>query len=222
MKGLPDQLRLYGVLTPHCVHPRYSLEEAVEAAIVGGMGCLQLRLKGPDGRALYLGDTPAARALLEQAERIRGRCRECGVLCLVDDDPTLALRLDADGLHLGPADLPLAAARKRLGEEKIYGATARQPEQARAAEAAGAAYIGSGAIFGSRSKRDAQPMTRETLRAIRRSCRLPLLAIGGIDAVNIRQLRGLGLAGVAVLAGLFGQPDIRRAAALLREQAERL
>ena len=139
-------------------------------------------------------------------------CRSYGVPLIINDDAELAKKVGADGVHVGQSDLAAQEARRILGPQAIIGVTARTVEQARAAQAAGADYLGSGAVFGTSSKSDARPLSREELRAICAAVTIPVVAIGGIHAGNVLALCGCGQAGVAVIGGIFGQPDIRQAA----------
>ena len=113
-------------------------------------------------------------------------------------------------------------ARAILGKEKIIGVTAKTVEQAKAAEAAGADYLGSGAVFGTSTKKDAKPMDHALLQEICESVKIPVVAIGGIDGGNILLLKGRKMAGVAVVSGLFACEDIKKAAEDLREKADRI
>ena len=113
-------------------------------------------------------------------------------------------------------------ARALLGPDKILGVSAHNAAEARAAQADGADYLGCGAAFVTGTKLDAHPVSAETMRAVTAAVDIPVVAIGGIDAVNILQLQGRGLAGVAVVSGIFAQPDITAAARNLRALAEQL
>jgi thiamine-phosphate pyrophosphorylase len=112
--------------------------------------------------------------------------------------------------------------RSKIGPDKILGVTAKTIEQARAAQAAGADYLGSGAVFGSQTKKDAKSMTTQMLQSIAAAVEIPVVAIGGIDAENISGLNGLGLAGAAVVSGIFAQDDVEAAARKLRDLCEYL
>ena len=128
---------------------------AVEQAILGGATMVQFREKELTG------------ARLEQdARAVQAVCRKHGVPFIMNNDVDLAQKLDADGVHVGQSDLPAAEARRRLGPAKIIGVTARTVAEAQAAEAAGADYLGSGAVFGTSTKKDARTMTVERLREI--------------------------------------------------------
>lgn len=212
MKFDKGMLRLYAV-TDRRWAGALSLPRQVELALQGGATMVQFRekhLQGAEKEAL-------ARELL-------ALCRSYGVPLIINDDAELAKKVGADGVHVGQSDLAAQEARRMLGPQAIIGVTARTVEQARAAQAAGADYLGSGAVFGTSSKSDARPLSGEELRAICAAVTIPVVAIGGIHAGNVLALCGCGQAGVAVIGGIFGQPDIRQAARellALSEQASR-
>jgi len=183
--------------------------DAIEAALRGGATMLQLRAKGlPDDELL---------ALARAVKRITDRY---GVPLIINDRADIAVQIDAAGAHLGLSDGDLRAARALLGPGKILGATARTVEQALAAEAAGADYLGSGAVFGSSTKADAVPMPLGLFQEICAAVKIPVVAIGGIGRTNIDRLKGCGMAGFAISSGVFGAADVERAARELREAAE--
>lgn len=188
-----------------------TLEEAAEEALLGGVSILQLREKDLDESDLR-----------SEAIALQALCKRYQVPLILDDNVPLAVELDLDGVHVGQNDMPAMVARKIIGPGKILGVTAKTAEQARAAETAGADYLGSGAMFGTHTKLDARPMSCKTLKEIAASVSIPIVAIGGITLENVRELKGTGIAGVAVAGGLFGQPDIRRAAAALKEAVKSL
>ena len=138
------------------------------------------------------------------------------------NDVALAAKVGADGVHIGQSDMGVEKARAILGKEKIIGVTAKTVEQATAAEAAGADYLGSGAVFGTSTKKDAKPMDHALLQEICESVKIPVVAIGGIDGGNILLLKGRKMTGVAVVSGLFACEDIKKAAEDLREKADRI
>jgi len=182
---------------------------AIEVALRGGVTMLQLRAKGlPDEELL---------ALARSVKRITD---QYGVPLIINDRADVALEIDAAGAHLGLSDGDLRAARALLGPGKLLGATARTVEQALAAEAAGADYLGSGAVFGTRTKADAVPMSLGLFKEICAGVKIPVVAIGGIDSTNIVRLKGCGMAGFAIASGIFGQENIEKAARESREAAE--
>ena len=113
----------------------------------------------------------------------------------------------ADGVHVGQSDMAAKRARALLGPDKILGVSAHNAAEALAAQADGADYLGCGAAFVTGTKLDAHPVTAETMRAVTAAVNIPVVAIGGIDAANLLQLQGRGLAGVAVVSAIFAQAD---------------
>ena len=129
----------------------------------------------------------------------------------------LALEIDADGVHVGQDDMEAGEVRRRLGADKIIGVSAHSVEEALRAEKCGATYLGSGAVFGSGTKKDVGTLDHEVLKEICASVQIPVVAIGGISRDNILQLKGTGIDGVAVISAIFAQKDIRAAAQEMRK-----
>jgi thiamine-phosphate pyrophosphorylase len=203
-------LLLYAV-TDRSPSSEVPMEAQVEKAILGGVTMVQLREKNLSGEPL-----------LKEALEVQKVCRKYHIPFIVNDDVELAKKIDADGVHIGQSDMALAEARKLLGEEKIIGVTAKTVEQARAAEAGGADYLGSGAVFGTETKLDTWKMDHDLLDEICESVAIPIVAIGGIKAENILELKGRKMAGVAVAGGIFHNADIEDAAKQLRFLAEQI
>ena len=141
---------------------------------------------------------------------------------IVNDNVELAKSIGADGVHIGQSDMELTRAREMLGQDAIIGVTAKTVEQAKAAETGGADYLGSGAVFGSSTKLDAKPMDHALLQEICESVHIPVVAIGGITGENVMKLTGRGMAGVAVVSGIFACPDIEAGTRKLRERVEQI
>ena len=201
-------LRLYAV-TDRAWVGRQTLCQQVEAALQGGVTCVQLREKHLDRDAF-----------LAEARQICALCRRYGVPFIVNDDLDVTLACGADGIHVGQDDMPAAEVRRRAGRRLIVGVSAHTPEEARLAEAAGADYLGAGAVFGSATKTDASLLTPAGLQAVCAAVHIPVVAIGGVNARNILQLQGSGAAGAAVVSGIFGAPDITAACRDLRALAD--
>jgi thiamine-phosphate diphosphorylase len=163
-------------------------------AIEGGANAVQLRAPEHSDEELL----PLARELAD-------RCRERGVLFIVDDRLELALACGAAGVHLGRGD-PWPQARARLGPDLILGVSVGDAEQASAAQAAGADYLGV-TVFASATKPEAAPRGLQGVREISAATRLPVVGIGGIDAANARQVLEAGAAGVAVISAVAAAPD---------------
>lgn len=205
-----EQLMLYAVTNRMWVG-KWSLEEQVEAALRGGVTCLQLREKGL-----------SEKELIREAKRILPITRRYQVPCIVNDSVEAALACGADGVHLGQGDMSAVEARKRLGPDKIIGVSARTVEQAVLAQQMGADYLGAGAVFATSTKEDARPMERETLRAITAAVSIPVVAIGGITQQNLPRLSGTGVAGAALVSAIFGASDIEEAVRQLKKTVKQM
>lgn len=198
-------LRLYAV-TDRSWTGGKTLKEQLEEALKAGVTMVQLREKELDEEAF-----------LKEALEIKELTDRYHVPLIINDNLNVTMACKAAGIHLGQQDLDPREARRILGPGKIIGVTAKTVSQAQAAQAAGADYLGSGAIFGSSTKKDALPMTMEQLAAITASVSIPVVAIGGITPDNVHLLDGTGVAGAAVVSGIFAAPDITEAVKKLRE-----
>lgn len=210
MKFSEKHLLLYAV-TDRAWTGEYTLYQQVEQALLGGATMIQLREKNM-----------AEEDFLKEALEIRELTRTYQVPLIINDNIEIALRADADGVHVGQSDLEASEARKRLGKDKILGVTAKTPEQAEKAEAAGADYLGSGAVFGSETKKDTSYLPLEQFQKVCQSTRLPVVAIGGIHKGNIEKLKGSGAKGAAVVSGIFGSEDIKKETKILKSLAEQV
>ena len=203
-----EMLRLYAV-TDRAWVGRQTLSEQIEDALRGGVTLVQLREKNL-----------AKEEFVAEAKAVLALCRQYGVPLIINDRLDVALESGADGVHVGIEDAPVSEIRRQTGPDFIIGATAKTVAQAQAAQAAGADYLGVGAVFPSPTKRNAIRITSEVLREICGSVSIPAVAIGGITAENAPSLRGCGMAGIAVVSAIFGAADIQQAAAGLRTLAE--
>ncbi len=206
-----ETLRLYAVTDRAWAKDEAALFRQIEAAVRGGAGVVQLREKELDPGAF-----------LEEARRFTALCRRLGAVSIINDSVEIALAAGADGVHVGQSDLEAGRARALLGPGKIVGVSTHSAEEARRAREAGADYLGCGAAFSTGTKSDAKPISKETIRAVTAAADIPVVAIGGVSRGNIPELRGLGLAGVAVVSGIFGQRDIEAAARELLELSKQL
>ena len=210
MKCDRQAMRLYAV-TDRTWVGRQTLPEQVEAALKGGATCVQLREKELDGTAL-----------LEEAKVLAALCRRYGVPLIINDNVEVALASGADGVHVGQDDLTVEQVRRLAGDRLIVGVSAHSVEQALAAQAGGADYLGVGAVFATATKSDAHVLPRETLAEICRAVDIPVVAIGGISADNLLQLAGTGVDGVALVSAIFSAPDIEGQCRRLRALSERM
>jgi len=189
------------------------LLEQVEAAILGGATAIQLR-----------GKKQSAGELLAAADLLHGFLSPAGVPLFVNDRVDVAALAGVEGVHLGDDDLPLSHARRLLDGGAWIGRTARDLASARAAEAAGADYLGAGTVYPGGTKPGVPVIGLDGLAAVARGTRLPVVAIGGITAERARACVGAGAVGVAVIGALFaGNPTakhVREQAAAIRAAVE--
>jgi len=177
-----------------------SLSMVVREALEGGASFIQLREKN-----LSFDD------FLAEANEIKEVCKEYMVPFVINDNVDVALACDADGVHLGQDDMSPIEARKILGDNKIIGLSAVNLEQAILAEKQGADYLGVGAVFPTSTKEDADYVSYEELKKICEAVSIPVVAIGGIGADNIMELRGSGIDGISVVSAIFAQKNIKEA-----------
>ena len=162
--------------------------EAIEAALKGGATILQLREKGLDEVSLT-----------EEAKKVKNICSRYGVPLIINDNYKAAIAAGVDGVHVGIEDAPVAEIRSKAGSGFIIGATA---------QAAGADYLGVGAVFPSPTKKNAIRITNEQLREIAASVDIPVTAIGGISKSNMTELKGCGADGAALVSAIFAAENI--------------
>ena len=193
-------LRLYLVTDEYCLPPGRNLFDAVEEALQAGVTLVQYREKNGPGKSM-----------LEKSRKLIALCHKYNVPLLVNDRLDIALLSGADGVHLGQEDIPVAEARRMAGEDFLIGVTAHNVEEALAAEAAGADYLGCGAVFATHTKKDTVPLGLDGLQAIRQAVRIPIAGIAGITTENYQQVLATGADGVAVVSGILGAASVRGA-----------
>lgn len=202
---LAESLLLYAVTDRHWLGDR-TLYDVVRESLDGGVTFLQLREKDLDDETFF-----------REAVRLRDMAREYGVPFVINDNVDIAVRMDADGVHVGQSDMEAGDVRALIGPDKILGVSAQTVEQAVLAEKRGADYLGVGAVFPTGSKDDADDVSFETLKAICEAVSIPVVAIGGITAENTPELAGSGICGIAVISAIYGQKDIYNATASLKK-----
>lgn len=180
----------------------------IEAAIAAGVTMVQFREKASHRGQPALSDRESYRLGCQ----IRNLTRATGTLLVVDDRLDLAMAIDADGVHLGQTDLPLALARKLWGETKLYGLSVASIPEAQAALAEGADYLGVGAVFPTATKTDGPSADLDCLAGIVKASRLPVIAIGGIGVNNVTAVMQTGCAGIAVVSAIWGAANPAAAA----------
>lgn len=201
---------LYAVSDSMWLHGR-TLPSVIREALEGGATFMQIREKNlPYEEFLAL------------AKEVKKVTDEYHVPYVVNDEVDIAKEIDADGVHIGQSDKALVEARKILGPDKIIGVSAQTVEQAIEAEKNGADYLGVGSIFTTSTKLDADDVSLETLRAICDAVSIPVVAIGGIKAGNILDLRGTHVDGVAIVSGIFAAENIKEDTAKLLEISKQL
>ncbi|HTW08126.1 MAG TPA: thiamine phosphate synthase [Acidimicrobiales bacterium] len=172
------------------------------AALGAGVPCVQLRAKDCSDRQR-----------LDLARRVVSLCREAGATCMIDDRADVAVVVEADGVHVGLEDIPVADARALLGPGRVLGASARTPAEARAAVAAGADYIGCGPCFLTTSKAGLpEPIGTEGLAAVVGAVSVPVIAIGGITPARVAAVLATGAHGLAVIGAIAEAADPAAAA----------
>lgn len=204
--SLKSRLALH-VLTDRAWSRGRSTLEVVEAALVGGATVIQLRDKDA-----------STRTLVEEGLALRKLTRDYNALLIVNDRIDVALAVDADGAHVGQDDMPGELARKLLGPDRILGISAGNMDEALAAVAAGADYLGVGPIYATRGKADAGlPTGPGLLTEIARRYTTPQVAIGGVTVANTREIVQAGAAGIAVITAVVNAEDVTAATRSLVE-----
>lgn len=196
MKYSKEQIRkamlLYAVTDQSWLKEEATLLDVVKDVLKNGATFLQIREKD-----LTEVDFET------EAKKLQDICKVYNVPYVVNDSVEVAMKIDADGVHVGQSDIKGRDIRAMIGEDKILGISAGTVEEAIAAEQAGADYIGVGAIFGTSTKKNARNMTMDRLNEIIKSVNIPIVAIGGINASNMSELKGSGVDGVAVVSAIF-------------------
>lgn len=203
-----SDLLLYAVTDRHWTGDE-TLYEQVEKALKGGATFIQLREKNLDDESFY-----------REALEIQELCKRYKVPFVINDNVDIAIKINADGVHVGQSDMEALDVRAKLGNDKIIGVSAQTVEQALLAEKHGADYLGVGAVFPTGSKDDADDVSHETLKAICDAVSIPVVAIGGISKDNVIELKGTGICGIAVISAIFGAGDIESATRYLKTITE--
>ena len=174
--------------------------KTIENAILGGVSIVQIREKTADTLDFY-----------NLALKVKEITKKHNVPLIINDRIDVALATDADGVHVGQSDMPCAVTRKLMGENKIIGVSAARVEEAKKAEKDGADYIGTGAVFPTRTKDDAENVTKKDLIDIVNSIDIPVVAIGGITKENAGELKNTGIKGLSVVSAIMGADNPKKA-----------
>jgi len=168
----------------------------ITLACQGGITLLQLREKNL-----------STREYLNLALKVKSITKKYNIPLIIDDRIDVAMAANTEGVHLGQTDLPIAAARTLMGQNKIIGATAKTVPQAIDAESQGANYLGVGAIYPTKTKVITVLTPVETLAEITAAVKIPAIAIGGLDSTNLDILKGSGASGIAVVRAIMESPN---------------
>ena len=206
-----EQLLLYAVTDRHWLKEGEGLEVPVEKALQGGVTFLQLREKELEEESFE-----------KEAYVLQKLCRKYHVPFIINDNVALAVKTGADGVHVGQEDMEASEVRKMIGPDRILGVSAQTVEDALRAEAAGADYLGVGAVFPTGSKDDAVEVPEQVLKDICSAVHIPVVAIGGINGRNMEELENTGICGISVISAIFGREDVEKAAKELYEKARAL
>jgi len=180
-------------------------DDLVRAVLRGGASAVQLRVKDGTVKELY-----------DAALKLRDIVRGAGALFIVNDSVEVAMAAGADGVHVGQGDMPAAAVRKVVGPDMIIGVSTHSVEEAVAAQEDGADYVGFGPVFPTTSKPDADTVKGpEAIKEIKAAVKIPVVAIGGIDTDNVRDVVSAGADAAAVFAAIAGADDPEGAAAAI-------
>jgi thiamine-phosphate pyrophosphorylase len=191
-----DHCFLYGVVDLGYVQPE-AVPDITRQLVRGGIDLLQLRAKG---RSLEL--------IRRLAENMLLITQPANVPLIINDHPELLREVNAEGCHVGQTDSPIARARELAGRAVIIGKSTHSLEQALAAEAEGADYIGFGPIFPTPTKPDAQAIGLGDLKKLRTKVRIPVFCIGGIKETNFTEVTNAGGERVCIVSDLLRAPDI--------------
>jgi thiamine-phosphate pyrophosphorylase len=183
------------LVTDHCDDVA-AFCSTIESAVRSGVSMVQLREKTADSRNFY-----------QLALQVQQITRQYKLPLIINDRLDIALAVDADGVHVGQEDLPVAVVRRLLGPDKIIGATAATVAAALHAEAEGADYIGSGAMFPTLTKPGKPVLPMSVLAQIKQAVQVPVVAIGGITADNLLALKNTGVDGIAVVSAIMNSTD---------------
>ena len=174
--------------------------KTIEEAILGGVSVVQIREKTAETLDFY-----------NLAVKVKEITTKYDIPLIINDRVDIALAIDADGVHVGQSDMPCDVTRRLIGEDKILGVSAATIEEAKKAENDGADYIGTGAVFPTKTKKDAESITKKDLTDIAKSINIPVVAIGGITIENAGELKDTGIAGLSVVSAIMSADDPKKA-----------
>ena len=210
MKCDKKNMLLYAV-TDRAWTKNQSLYEQVEAALKGGVTCVQLREK-----------TLNEEEFLNEALEISVLCKKYKVPLFINDNVDIAIKCHADGIHVGQDDMKANQVREKVGNDMMIGVSVHSVEDALEAVKNGADCLGAGSVFSTSTKANVSSLSKETLRDICNAVDIPVVAIGGINKTNIAELSGTGISGVALVSAIFAASDIEAECRMLRKASEEM
>ncbi len=210
MKCDKKNMLLYAV-TDRAWTKNQSLYEQVEAALKGGVTCVQLREKTLDEEEF-----------LKEALEISALCKKYKVPLFINDNVDIAIKCHADGIHVGQDDMKANQVREKVGNDMMIGVSVHSVEEALEAVKNGADCLGAGSVFSTSTKANVSSLSKETLRDICNAVDIPVVAIGGINKTNIAELSGTGISGVALVSAIFAASDIEAECRMLRKASEEM
>lgn len=210
MKCDKKNMLLYAV-TDRAWTKNQSLYEQVEAALKGGVTCVQLREK-----------TLSEEEFLKEALEISALCKKYKVPLFINDNVDIAIKCHADGIHVGQDDMKANQVREKVGNDMMIGVSVHSVEEALEAVKNGADCLGAGSVFSTSTKANVSSLSKETLRDICNAVDIPVVAIGGINKTNIAELSGTGISGVALVSAIFAASDIESECRMLRKASEEM
>ena len=208
MKCDKKTMLLYAV-TDRAWVGKQSLYEQVESALKGGVTCVQLREKELEEDEF-----------LEEAIEIATLCKQYKVPFFINDNVDIAIKCNADGIHVGQEDMIVTQVRQKVGKDMMIGVSVHSVKEALEAVENGADYLGVGAMFSTSTKTDVDVLPKEVLKNICEAVGVPVVAIGGIGKGNLLELSGTGVDGVALVSAIFAAKDIETECRLLRKMSE--
>lgn len=210
MKCDKETMLLYAV-TDRAWVGKQSLYEQIEAALKGGVTCVQLREKELDEDEF-----------LAEAIEIAALCKQYHVPFFINDNVDIAIKCKADGIHVGQEDMVATQVRQKVGEDMMIGVSVHSVEEALDAVKNGADCLGVGAMFSTSTKTDVDVLPKEVLRDICEAVDVPVVAIGGIGKTNMSELAGTKVDGVALVSAIFAADDIESECCMLKKMSEEM
>ena len=174
--------------------------KTIEEGILGGVTVVQIREKTADTLDFY-----------NLALKVKEITTKYDVPLIINDRVDIAMAIDADGVHVGQSDMPCDVTRKLIGKDKILGVSANTVKEAQKAQKDGADYIGTGAVFPTATKDDADSVSIDELKEVVESIDIPVVAIGGITLENASELNGTGIAGLSVVSAIMSADNPKKA-----------